>query len=216
MTPAQVEEAARRRYNGEGDTFFSQDEVFKLIYEGELELATFGLVIEDTDTSITTVDGTRGYAFPTGFIAVKRIEYDGNKLQITDFREDDRLTLSNSSTTAKGSPQFYQIFAKTLYLRPIPDAAETLTIYGYKEPTLLTTASTTLSVPTEFHMDLVDFVSMMLCAKDKDYEGMAVYERRWMAAKNRARQWMRRRMRTDSYSVVKSEELLSVTVIGSV
>lgn len=216
MTPQQVEEAARRRYNAESDTFYSQDEVFKIIYEGELELSTHGLVIEARDTSISTVAGTRSYSFPTSFIAIKRLEYDGNKLQLTDFREDDRLTLSNASTTSQGRAQFYQIFAKTIYLRPIPDGIKTLTLYGYKEPTLLTTSSVVLSIPTEFHMDLVDFVSMQLCAKDKDYEGVGLYSQRWEAAKKKARQWMRRRMRTDSFSVVKDEDLLSLTILGSV
>lgn len=216
MTPQQVEEAARRRYNGENDTFFSQDEIFKVIYEAELELATAGLVIESRDTSITTVAGTRSYSFPSNFIDLKRVEYNGIKLEVSDFRDDDRLTVQNSTTTQQGTPAYYQIFAKTIYLRPIPDAAQTLTIYGHKEPTLLTTASTTLSVPTEFHMDLVDFVTMVLCAKDKDYEGVALYQQRWEAAKKRARQWMKRRLRADGFNSVKNEESHTTTFLGIV
>lgn len=216
MTPQQVEEAARRRYNGESDTFFSQDEVFKVIYEAELELATAGLVIEAKDTSTSTVAGTRAYAFPSNFIALKRVEYNGIKLELSDFRDDDRLTVQNSTTTQQGTPSYYQIFAKQIYLRPIPDAVQTLTVYGYKEPTMLTTASTTLSTPTEFHMDLVDFVTMILCAKDKDYEGVALYQQRWSDAKKRARQWMRRRMRADGFNSVKNEESYTTTFLGIV
>lgn len=216
MTPQQVEEAARRRYNGENDTFFSQDEVFKVIYEAELELSTAGLVIEAVDSSTTTVIGTRAYSFPSNFIALKRVEYNGLKLKITDFRDDDRLTVQNSVTTQQGTPFYYQIFSKTIYLRPIPDAAQTLTIYGYKEPTLLTTASSTLSTPSEFHMDLVDFVTMVLCAKDKDYEGVALYQQRWEAAKKRARQWQARRKRADGFNSVKNEESYTTTYLGIV
>ena len=215
MTPQQVEEAARRRYNAENDTFYSQDELFKIITEGELELCTFGLVIEGKDTSISTVVGQRVYDFPTNFISIKRVEYLGVKLEPVDFRDDDRLSVSNSATTSTGSPQYYQIWGKQIYLRPLPDAVNTLTIYGYKEPALLTTASTTLSVPSEFHFDLVDYVAMQLCAKDKDYSGVKLYESRWMDAKNRARQWMKRRKRGDAFAWVRDEANDSTTIIGT-
>jgi len=217
MTPAQVEEYARRRFNAVNETtYYTQDELFKIIYDGERELALEALVIEAKDTSTTTVDGTRNYSFPTNLIAIYRIEYNGNKLQKVDFRDDDRLTLDNATSTATGTPQYYQEWNDTVYLRPIPNAAQTLTIYGYQEPTLLTTASTTLSVPTRFHMDLVDYVSIFLAAKEKDYEGAEWYRQRWEQSKLRAIQWQKRRRRTDSFASVKDEESMSRTIVGAV
>lgn len=216
MTPQQVESAARRRYNSENDTFWSQDEIFKVIYEAELELAVEALVIEARDTSTSTVASTQTYALPSLFIAVKRIEYNGQKLQPIDQRLDDMLTMSNSGTTETGTPQYYWIWNDTIYLRPIPDAAQTLTIYGYKEPTLLTTASTTLSVPTKFHKGLIDYTISELASKDQKFDMATKYERRWREVVKNAREWTARKKRTDGYAVVKDEESQAVTILGAV
>jgi hypothetical protein len=216
VTPAQVEEAARRRYNAVNANFWVQDDVFKVIYEAEQILATEALCIEDTDTSITTVAGTRAYGIPSLVIAIKRIEYDGAKLQKIDFREDDALTLNNADAAAQGNVQYYLEFDGQIFLRPLPSAAETLTIYCYKEATLLTTASTTLSVPVVCHTALIDYVVAQMAAKDGNYN---LYDRmieRWEMNKIRLKQWFKKRKRTDSFAVVKDEENLAATILGGV
>lgn len=216
MTPAQVEQAARNKYNSLTSTFYSQDEVFKLIYMAELELATKALVIEGVDTSIATVAGTRAYSFPTGVIAIKRVEYNGQKLQKIDFRDDDMLTTFNSATTEQGSPLYYAEWNKTLYLRAIPDAIQTLTLYVYKEPTLLTTASTTLDVPTELHTDLIDYVTSELAAKDERFDISDRYLARWNDKVQKAIQWQKKRLRTDSFTQVRDIEQLGEFIIGTI
>ena len=218
MTPAQVEARARQRYNSVSDTnFFTQAEIFDLIYDAELELSMEALVIENKDATITTVDGTRTYAFPSLTIAIKRIEYDGQKLEKIDFRDDDRLTLSNSAVATKGTPQYYEMFNDVIFLRPVPDSAKTLTIYLYQEPVLLTTAATALSVPTRYHSYLVDFVVSMMAAKDDDLREAAVfYGNKWEANIEKAKKWERKRRRQDSFASVKDEESLGVTIVGVV
>lgn len=216
MTPAQVEEAARRRYNAVSANFWAQDELYKIIYEAEQILATEALVIQGKDTSITTVSGTRIYDFPSLVIAIKRIEYNGYKLQPIDFREDDYLTLNNSSTADTGTPQFYAIWNNQIYLRPIPNDAQVLTLYCNQESTLLTTASTTLSTPTICHTALVDYVIEHMAAKDKNLEIMDRYEDRWQRHVVRLKQWAAKRKRTDGYAVVKDEESQSTTILGAI
>ena len=216
MTPAQVEEAARRRYNSVGSSFWAQDEIYKVIYEGEQILATEGLVIEAKDTSTTTVAGTQGYALPSLFIDVKRLEYDGQKLQPIDFRQDDQITLLNSATATQGTPQYYTLWNDTVYLRLIPDAAETLTFYGHKEATLLTTASTTLSVPVRYHIRLIDYVVAQMAAKDGNWPMYDRYIGAWDKTVEKVRQIKARLKRADGFAVVKDEESLSETLLGSV
>lgn len=216
MTPAQVEQAARRRYNAENSTFWSQDEVFKVIYEGEQILATEELVIEGRDTSTSTVNGTRAYSKPSLFIAIKRLEYDGQRLKRIDEREDDMLTLNNAGTTETGTPQYYSEWADSVYLRPIPDAAETLTIYGYKEATLLTTASTTLSVPSYCHTALINYVAAIMAAKDQRWDQYDRFMSAWEGDRMRIRAWVAKRKRTDAFAVVKDEESQAVTILGAV
>lgn len=216
MTPAQVEEAARRRYNAVGDTFWSQDELFKILYEAEQQLATEALVIEAKDTSIATVSGTRSYAYPSLFIAIKRIECNGIKLKPIEFREDDTITLNNSATTQTGQPQFYTIWNDQILLRPIPDAVYTLTIYGHKEAALLTTASSTLSVPVRCHSSLINYAASMIAAKDENWTMSQKFMDMWMADVARHRAWTAKKKRTDGFAVVKDEASLAETFLGSV
>lgn len=215
MTPAQIETSARRRYNSESSTFWSQDEVFKTIWEAECILAREGLVIESTSTT-TTVAGTQSYAFPTDASAMKRITYNGNKLKPINMREDDALTLNNQATTAQGTPTYYFEWNRTVYLRPIPDSALTLKYWFYAEPTLLTTASTTLDVPSDFHQYLIDYVCSIMAAKDENLRMASWYEAKWLDGVMKAKSWSRRRRSTDQFGNVQDEAALAETILGSV
>jgi hypothetical protein len=217
MTPAQVETYARDRYNAASSTFWSQDVIFKLIYQAELELATECLVIEgEPDTSISTVANTVSYSFPSLCIGIKRVLYDGNKLRPIDFREYDALNLSPSSTAPTGSPQYYAVWNSKLYLYPTPDAAETVTVYPYQEPTLLTTQSTSLSTPVRVHMKLVDYVVAAMAEKDGNYQMADRYRALWEKTKGLEKRLIAKRKRTDGYALVKTEENLPNTMLGVV
>lgn len=216
MTPQQVEEAARRRYNAVNSSYWTQDEVFKLIYDAELTLAVEARVIENTNSSTSTVAGTQGYAFPTNCIAIKRLEYNGTKLKPVSMREDDALTLNNSVDTTQGTPQYYFEWNNTVYLRPIPDAVQTLKFYQYEMPTLLTTASTTLSVPTRCHMHLVDYVGAVMAEKDGNFSMADRMMKRWEEYVEREKRFTAKKKRTDGFAVVKDEESLAETILGSV
>lgn len=215
MTPTQVVEQARRRYNAFGDSYWSDDELMQLVYEAEMTLATEANVIEDKDTSITTVASTRDYALPTGLLALKRVEYNGYKLKPIDQREDDALTLNNSDSTSEGTPQYYFVFENRIYLRPIPDAADTLTLFCYKEPTALSTSSTTLSTPTRCHIHLINYV-LSMALKDGNFDIADRYENRWNVYLEREKKWTQKRKRTDGFATVKDEESLAETILGFV
>lgn len=216
MTPAQVEEAARRRYNSLNDGFWTSDEVRKLIYSAELILAVEAKVIESVDTSITTVASTRAYAFPTGCLGIKRIEAAGLKLRPIDMREYDALTLNNTTSTVTGQPAYYFIWDEQIYLHPTPDAAYVLTIYQYQEPTLLDNTSTVMNTPIRCHMNIVDFVTREMAAKDTNWEAHDRYDTKWNKYVDREKANSSKRKRTDSFATVKDEESLSNTLLGIV
>jgi hypothetical protein len=216
MTPQQIEESIRRRYNAVSSSFWSQDEIFKIMYEAEMTMAIEDLVIEAKDTSTSTVIGTRIYNYPSLVIGIKRIEYNGLKLQPIDFREDDALTFQDATSTLTGLPQYYAIWNKQIYLRPTPDAVQTLTIYAYKEPTLLTTASTTMSAPTICHPAIINYGASFMAMKDQNLNMFDRYQQLWESDRIKIRQWFLRKKRTDGYAVVKDEESLPITLLGSI
>lgn len=214
MDISDIEEAARAQYNGVGDTFFSSTDFVRSIYQACLQLAREALCIEAT-YSTDTVAGTQQYAFPTNTISIKRVTYEGQKLQPVNMREDDSLTLQNSGSTTQGTPTYYFVWDDTIYLRPIPDSVGELIIYSYNEPSEVTTSST-LEVPTEFHMDIVEYVLYRMYAKDKDLQMAQFHRDNWIEALKAAKRWYKRRRRGDAMPVVGDEESLAVTLIGTI
>lgn len=215
MTVSEIETAARRKYNSVNNNFYSSSEIYDLIYQAELEMTTQALSIEAVDTSISTVAGTRAYNYPTRVLSIKRIEYDGNKLQPIDFRDDDVVNLVSAASPVTGTPQYYALFGGKIYLRPIPAEIKTLTIYAYKEPSPVT-AITTLEIPTLFHMDIANYVASELAAKDLNTEIYSLYSAKWQQALVKAQQWQKRRLRGDAFNSVKDEDTMVTSLLGGI
>lgn len=212
MTPSEIEEAARRRYNSVSDSFWSQDEIFDLIYDACLELALETKCIERTFTT-TTVSGTQDYSFPTNVISIKRVTYDGKKIKPINMREDDAVTGLNQTIATQGSSQFYWFWNYVMSLRPIPDSAVTLKIWAYVQPARISSAST-LEIPTEFHMKLVNYVVGEMAAKDSNFTAADRYLQRWEKSKLDVKKWVANRKRSDAFGVVGDEEILIGDVFG--
>ena len=212
MTPSQIEQAARERYNSVGDRFYSQAEILQLIFDAEMELARECLTIEETYTTSTVAD-QREYAIPTNCHTIRRVEYSGRKLTPIAFVEDDALTANNMTTTASGTPEYYSVWGDAIYLRPIPSAVGTLKIYSYDEPTLPAVTST-LKTPSIFHNGLINFVVGQMCAKDENAKMVSYYMGKWEADKAFALRYMKKRRRGDGFASVKDEESLPTTMLG--
>lgn len=210
MTPAQIETAARRKYNAASSSFYSSAEIYDLIYQAELEIAVQTKMLEGVTTTTSTL-GTKNYAYPSGVLEVKRVEYNGRRLDPIDFRDDDAMTVFNSNNTAQGTPLNYYNWDNTLYLRPIPDAsAVQIRIYYYKEPVIVTSASQTLEVPSVFHLCIVDYVTGYLALKDENQATFDRYMQIWNEKHiPRMLAWTRKRRSGDSFKIVKNESSVS-------
>lgn len=198
MTPAEIETQARNRYNASGDPHFTSAELRNAIYQGELELAHEACVIEAV-TSTVSVASTQTIAFPTNAIAVKRIEYDGKKIKQGTLNDDPKT----STTEQEGTPGKYAIWNDTLYMYPTPDAVKTVKIFHFNEPAVVTTASTTMSVPARYHTDIIDLVLSIMYAKDQNTQ-MARYHRDlWESNVQKIKRARRKEKTGDSFHVVE-------------
>lgn len=216
MTPQQIEDAARRKYNSTGASFYAQAEIWDLIYQAELEIARETKMLEGRDISNTTTAGTQTLSYPTGVLELKRVEVNGIKLKRIDFREDDRLTLLNSSSTERGTPLYYFDWSKVIYFRPIPDTtAQVIKLYYYKEPIIVTSASQTLEIPNLFHMCIADYVTAEMALKDGNKPIADIYFDKWYNKHMPSMmKWTRKRRTGDSFGVVRDEDDLVGTVLG--
>ena len=214
MTSAQIEAAARNKYNSTGDTFYTALEIVDYIYQAQLELAQVCPIIEAVYTT-TSVANQQEYTYPSNTSIVKRVTYDGKKLSPFTFRDDDAVTGLSSATTTAGTPEFYAIWNRTFYLRPLPATAGlTIQIFSINEPQPMTTSSV-LEVPTLFHMDIVDFVVSQMADKDENSRAAERFLGRWEKAKLRAISWTKKRKRGDGFASVQSEEMHAVTQFGT-
>lgn len=218
MTPQQITDAARRKYNSVGSTFFADAELWDLIYQAEMEIARETKMLEARSTSLTTTAGTQTYAYPSGVLEIKRVEVDGVKLKKIDLREDDRLTLLNSNSTEQGDPLYYFDWASTLYLRPIPDTSSLqIKIYYYTEPSIVTSASQALSVPAIFHMSIVDRLVAEMALKDGNTAVADRYFAQWYERHlPAAMKWTRKRKTGDGFGVVRDEDDVVGTLLGPI
>jgi hypothetical protein len=214
MTPSDLVLYARQQWNSATDDFFSDLELYSHIWAAQNEMARKAQVIERVYTSSTVID-QRAYDFPTNAIGIKRIEYDGIKLAPISFKEDDTLTLTNTTTTATGTPQYYAIWNRAIYLRPIPDAADTLTIYSYNAPQQVTNSSV-LEVPEQFHLDLVEYLLWRKAIKDKNFEAANNFKALWDEKIVAVKEWQRKSKRSDGFTAVQDMDLLNSTILGAV
>lgn len=216
MLNSDIETYSRSRYNASSDTFFSSAEIMYYIYKAQLDVAIECQIIEKLNTAIPSVSGTQSYAYPTNAEAIKRITYNGQKLQKITFREDDSLTLNNATSTLSGTPAFYYEWNKRVYLRPIPDTSSlNIIMYTYNSPTV-PIASGTPEIPDIFHMDLLDPVNMEMAAKDQNWVAHDKFRARWLESISKIKRWSHKKKRTDSNTVVQDEDSLATTIQGPV
>ncbi len=206
MTPSQIEEAARNKYNAVGDNLWSQAEIFGLIWEACLELQIVANLIERVYTT-PTVASQQEYDYPTSTVEIKRITFDGKKLVPITMREDDQLTGMNQATTDEGTPCYYFTWNEVIYLRPIPSAVGTLKIFSVNEPDVVSSTSA-LEIPVQFHMGLTDYVTATMAAKDLNFESAKWFMERWEKTKLEAKKWGRRKKRADGFATVQDDEAL--------
>jgi hypothetical protein len=213
MTPSEIELMCRRKYNSVNDSFWSEQEIFDLIYAAELELCDEGYVAERV-YSTSTVIGTQEYDYPDYALAIKRVTWDGKKLTRIDMIEDDLVTGLNQTTTDTGNPEFYWIWNNVISLRPVPSSVATLKIWTYNQPSTISSGSQTLEVPTQYHARICNFVLSQMAAKDSNYNAATYYLNIWNADKIKIKQSMRKSKRTDKFTSVKDEQMQVETQIG--
>lgn len=213
MTPSELVEFARQKYNAEGDSFYSDAELYNTIYAAHLEFARETLCIERTYTT-TSVSGQQEYSFPENTFMIKRVTYDGLKLKPITFAEDDALTGFNAGTTQTGTPDCYVVWNRTLILRNIPDSSsKTIKIYSINMPSEITQTSV-LEIPVQFQMDTVYYMLAEMFAKDKDFSASTYYRNLWTDALIKGKQFVRKQKRGDGFVVVNDSELLNQPPIG--
>jgi hypothetical protein len=118
-----------------------------------------------TSDTFNTVANQREYAYPTDFVAVHSLDYNGNyRLNPVSYQRIDKDFSLNST----GVPIQYYLAADKLGIVPIPNTVYLINRMYFNSPAvdLILTESPTL-VPTKYHYVISYYVTMKLFEVDK-------------------------------------------------
>ena len=202
----------RNMHNASNDSHWSDIEIYKLFEKKSNEiLRTIGLV-EDKDTSITTVSGTADYAYPTAVVFIKRLWWSGKPLKLITFKQAESRNPTGATIT--GNPTEYYVWENNITLVPTPSSAATVTLFCEKEQSAITSASSTLDIPAVLHGALCDGVLAEMYIKDLNMQFAKFFEEKWQQAKQESREFVKQRRRAGGSQVVVDTDSSLGTEMG--
>jgi hypothetical protein len=156
-----------------------------------------------TNDTLTTVSGTREYAYPTDFLSMQRVEYQdtaGNVYRLGTINPNDIYD-------ATGIPSGYYLLDSVMGFDLKPNDAYTINRYYFRGPSadLMADQSPSL-IPSQFHYVLADFIVYQFFKIDKsDVTGGL---QKWMGFYEKdlkdMRDYLREGMNQDSFIPVKA------------
>lgn len=179
MTLSQALDYVRNRHNAGGDDHWSDAEIYALITARCNEILSVIGMIEDVDTSITTVASTQSYALPSDTVFIKHVTYDGYPCVQIQLKEWEKQKEGN--TTSEGRPEYYFLWDSSIYFVPTPDDAKQVVLFVEKEHAMITgdVGFDSIDIPSILHYRLLDGVIGDMFAKDLNAQLASFYENKW-------------------------------------
>ena len=215
MTPSEVLTDIRNQINEQSAGFYSDEEIYAYMWNGEKILAETTGCAETTDSTLTTVAAQREYTIPSTVATLLRVEYDSYKLKKIDLTQLDQIEgKTYGGITTSGDPVYYYEFGNKIGLSSIPTAAKTLKLWVIAIPTKLTSTSTAFTIPNRYGDYLTDYCLFRMWAKDQQNDMADRFENRWEKNLSTVEsKWKDVKFR-DNYIQVKDEDQFEGTEIG--
>lgn len=164
-----IRELIRRNPDVPISTDLNDDALDAYINESNLEIQTDLLILETTDSSLTTTSGVDNVTIPATIMKVKSVFLAGIELAyLPDFNEWKALRLGISN----GVPTSYTIFGRKIYFLPPPSATGTeIFIVGYQVPDTLVDDDDENPIPLRwFDRALVEHVKFQIFEDEQETE----------------------------------------------
>lgn len=202
----------RNMHNASNDSHWSDAEIYKLFEKRSNEILRIIGLVENKDTSITTVSGTADYVYPTDFLFIKRLWWNGRPLKLITFKQAESRNPTGATIT--GDPREYYVWNGNITLVPTPSSAQIVTIFGEKQQSTISTTASTLDVPAVLHGAICDGVLSEMYIKDLNMQFARFFEEKWQQAKNEARDFVKQRRRAGGSQVVVDTDSSLETEMG--
>lgn len=155
----------KRQFGDEASVQITTNDIIRWINEGALEILSKNPFRQAVSTT-STVAGTQNYDMPADIFQMIGVQYDTKFLTAVSMEGLKEQT--GSYQTNQGYPEFWYMFANTIYLWPVPNAVKTLTLYYSQAPTGVTSTGDLLPVPDRYYSRLRDFCMSRAAELDED------------------------------------------------
>lgn len=172
------------------DTAYSAAEIKSFLNDTQNDVFNeYRLPFMETTQNYTLVDGvsdiTNGSNLPSNYVQATDLILTTSArekvIPFRDIREVDALNPDADDTTtyAKGVPDYWYYYAETIRVHPVPDTGYTVTLRYYKKPTLLSADADVPDIPSEFEELLVTGAAYRVLQVKDNYDQAAVLENKY-------------------------------------
>lgn len=162
----------KRQFGDESGVQLTDADLYRWINAGQYEIVSKNAILKVRATA-DVVANQREYDFPAqDILHVNTLNYKGRPIQFLSFPEaQDKLVRQDSENIGTGEPEFWYEWAGQFYLWPTPqeNVTDGLTVYYVKNPSTVSNATDTLSVPDRYYSRLLEFVLSQAYELDEDW-----------------------------------------------
>ena len=177
MIPSDILSRVRDQLVESTAAFWTDAELYRYMSDAESEINNM-VECNQVSTATTSVTATSGYTLPADCLYMTRVEYNGVPLKLISQRERSALDQPGyGGSLTKGDPTHWFQYANMTYMWPTPATAEVIRYYYVAQPAAIVTASTTFTIPQQFHAVIQDYVLYRAFTKDQD-QGKAEWHKR--------------------------------------
>lgn len=155
----------KRQFGDESGVQITDADIIRWINEGSMEIVSKNPFKQAVSVTTTTA-GDDDYDMPADILQMEGVKYDTTMLTATSF--SNMVEQIGSYGTQQGLPQFWYMYANSIYLWPVPNGAKTLTLYYIQAPTGVTGSGDLLPVPDRYYSRLRDFCLSRAAELDED------------------------------------------------
>ena len=158
MNLLQIISAVQRQFGDESGAQITTSDIIRWANDAQTDIVRKTEVLQiHAETDSVGNDGS--YDLPSDFIRIRRVSYDGTKIDRIELEEIDDVRGSRGRGNTSGDPVWYYVWGTRLWLYPAPDenGIGNLDIYYVKAPDELVNSADIPEIPSHMHEDIVRY-----------------------------------------------------------
>ena len=191
----------------------SNTKINNIIDQGIRELASrFRWPWLETTDTIAVVAGTRSYALPTDFQYLHSLLRAGSKIRLRATSPSKALG-TYGDDFPEGTAEGYYLWGSSLFLTRNPASNETLNLFYYQSPTMLSNDTDVPGFDAQFHLLLADYAISKIWEREEDFVKAKASVNRWDDGVEQMARWYQERTE-DMPMVLGEEPTIRATVLN--